>query len=121
MSPRRQNRNQRDERSVNNEGDQADPMQNFADMLAQAMQTGAPAARNRLANRLVNFKDFKAVGPSEFKGTIYPIEAQTWVSEMEKAFVISRVAEEQKTDFATYLIKGEANYWWETKLELVQQ
>lgn len=118
MPPRRQNRNQREEQSVNNEGGQADPMQNFADMIAQAMENRAPTGRGRLRNqpadRLANFKVFKAVGSPEFKGTTDPIEAQTWVKEMEKAFIIARVTEEQKTAFATYLMKGEANYWWET-------
>lgn len=98
MPPRRQNRNQREEQSVNNEGGQVDPMQNFANMIAEAMQNRIPAsrgrARNQPAERLANFKDFKAVGPPEFKGTTDPIEAQTWVKEMEKAFVIVRVAEE---------------------------
>ena len=110
MPPRRQNHNQREERSMNNERNQDDPMQNFTDMIAQAMWTRTPAARGQANNRLANFKDFKAVGPPEFSGTTDPIAAQTWVKEMEKAFIISRVAEEQKTAFATYLMKGEANY-----------
>ncbi|XP_074327977.1 uncharacterized protein LOC141665892 [Apium graveolens] len=33
---------------------------------------------------------------------------------MEKAFALVKVEEDQKTDFASYFLKGEANYWWET-------
>ena len=29
-----------------------------------------------------------------------------------------KVEEEQKTDFASYFLKGEANYWWESKKAL---
>lgn len=34
---------------------------------------------------------------------------------MEKTFEIVCVEETQKNVFATYLLKGEANYWWEAK------
>lgn len=37
---------------------------------------------------------------------------------MEKSFEILGVAEGQKTVFATYIMKGEANYWWEAKRNL---
>lgn len=34
---------------------------------------------------------------------------------MEKSFEILSITEAQKTVFATFLLKGEANYWWEAK------
>ena len=40
---------------------------------------------------------------------------------MEKSFEILRVAEEQKTIFATYMLKGEANLWWESKKNLEEE
>ena len=60
------------------------------------------------------FKDFKNVGPPKFKGTTEPIEAQAWIKEIEKAFVIAGVGDEQTTVFTTYMMKGKANFWWET-------
>ena len=33
---------------------------------------------------------------------------------MEKAFTLVRVEENQKSEFASYFLKGEATYWWET-------
>ena len=114
MSPRRVLRNQEIEESVNNAaGAQPNPMQDFVNMMPEAMRNQVQPVGNQAGNQLANFKDFKAVGPPEFRGTADPIEAQTWVKEIEKAFVIARVAEEQKIIFATYLMKGEANYWWE--------
>ena len=62
---------------------------------------------------MTTLKEFKSVGQPEFKGTTEPLEAQTWVKEIEKAFVITNVAEAQKTSFATYMKKGGANFWWE--------
>ena len=33
---------------------------------------------------------------------------------MEKAFALVKVGAKQKTEFASYFMKGEANYWWES-------
>ena len=52
--------------------------------------------------------------PLEFKGSADPVEANTWLKEMEKAFELVGAGAEQKTKFASYFLKGEANYWWES-------
>ena len=36
------------------------------------------------------------------------------LKEMEKAFALVRVEENQKSEYASYFLKGEATYWWET-------
>ena len=77
MPPRRQVRNPRAEKSVNNVGDQADPMRVFANMLAEALQNRPQHVEEPPTGHLVNFKDFKLVGPPEFSGSTDPIEAQT--------------------------------------------
>ena len=64
------------------------------------------------------FRAFKSLKPPEFQGSADPIEARAWIKEMEKAFEILGIEEAQKTVFATYLLKGEANYWWESKKNL---
>ncbi|XP_063941903.1 uncharacterized protein LOC135149893 [Daucus carota subsp. sativus] len=60
------------------------------------------------------FKSFQAVKPSEFRGTQDPVEAQSWLKEMEKAFTLAVVPEEKKVEYASYFLKDEANYWWES-------
>ena len=52
--------------------------------------------------------------PPEFKGSADPVEANAWLKEMEKAFELVGAGTEQKTKFASYFLKGEANYWWES-------
>ena len=64
---------------------------------------------------VVTFKQFQSVKPPEFDGSTDPIKATTWLKEIEKAFALVKICEDQKTDFASYLLKGEANYWWESK------
>ncbi|KAL8121324.1 hypothetical protein AgCh_018164 [Apium graveolens] len=63
---------------------------------------------------VVTFKQFQAVKPPEFKGSADPVEANAWLKEMEKAFELVGAGTEQKTKFASYFLKGEANYWWES-------
>ncbi|XP_074377066.1 uncharacterized protein LOC141718586 [Apium graveolens] len=33
---------------------------------------------------------------------------------MEKAFALKNVGDNQKVEYATYFLKGEANYWWDS-------
>ncbi|KAL8115084.1 hypothetical protein AgCh_021783 [Apium graveolens] len=55
----------------------------------------------------------QAVNPPEFKGSLEPIEANVWLKEIEKAFILVKVKEKQKVEFASYYLKNEATYWWE--------
>ena len=53
------------------------------------------------------------MNPPEFKGTADPVEAQAWLKEMEKAFDLVGVEDNQKCKFASYYLKSEAIYCWE--------
>ena len=88
---------------MNNEDN---PTQQLVDMMLGVI--------NRPINQNTSFKDFKLVGPPEFKGTLEPVDAQIWISEIEKFFLVTNVSNNQKTTFATFFLKGEANYWWES-------
>ncbi|XP_017228863.2 uncharacterized protein LOC108204079 [Daucus carota subsp. sativus] len=43
-----------------------------------------------------------------------PVAASLWLKEMEKAFTLTQVSDELKTEYASYFLKNEANYWWES-------
>ncbi|KAL8099833.1 hypothetical protein AgCh_032187 [Apium graveolens] len=64
------------------------------------------------------FRAFKSLKPPEFLGSADPVEAQAWLKEIEKSFEILGVEERHKTIFASYMLKEEANYWWESKRNL---
>ncbi|XP_074323602.1 uncharacterized protein LOC141660512 [Apium graveolens] len=64
---------------------------------------------------VITFKQFQSVKLPEFEGSADPTKARAWLKEMEKAFALVKVEVDQKTDFASYFLKGEANYWWESK------
>ncbi|KAL8147109.1 hypothetical protein AgCh_004723 [Apium graveolens] len=56
--------------------------------------------------------------PPELDGSADPTNARAWLKEMEKAFALFKVEEDQKMDFASYFLKGETNYWWKSKKAL---
>nr|XP_017224824.1 PREDICTED: uncharacterized protein LOC108201049 [Daucus carota subsp. sativus] len=112
MPPRRQNRaNNRDDNNDNNnpEPTMAQILQILAQQTANLTQQ-----QERQANPQVTFKNFQSVNPPEFKGSADPIEARIWLKEIEKAFMLVKVRDEQKTEFASYYLKEEATYWWES-------
>lgn len=60
------------------------------------------------------FKSFQTAKPPEFEGSPDPIKARAWLKEIEKAFKLAKVRDEDKADYASYFLKNEANYWWES-------
>ena len=91
-------------------------MDDFMNLLRQNLDRQPPPPPRGPDNTTANaFKAFKALKPPEFQGTADPVEARTWLNEMEKSFEIMGTGDAQKTVFAAYLLKGEANYWWEAK------
>ena len=119
MPPRR--RSQRDQDSEDeHRGPNQNSLQQIVDLLVGALQ-GRIQNLNPLAPQITTFKDFKNVGPSEFKGTTEPVEARAWIKEIEKVFVIARVGEDQKTVFATYMIKREANFFQQANQNRVRE
>ena len=42
---------------------------------------------------VVSFKTFQVINPPEFQRSVDPVEAKTWLKEIEKAFALLRVRE----------------------------
>ena len=122
----------RDENQNEGQGDQGhnprdhqpeNPFNVFMDFIRQHMNPILEQNQNQNSEPPHNvvassFKAFQSIRPPEFKGTADPVEARAWLKEMEKSFEILQVADDQKTVFATYMLKGEANFWWEAKKNL---
>ncbi|KAL8110718.1 hypothetical protein AgCh_026455 [Apium graveolens] len=70
--------------------------------------------QQREVNQTVSFKSFQSVKPPEFKGEVDPVAARIWLKEIEKAFTLTQVSDNLRSDYACYFLKGEANYWWES-------
>ena len=90
MPPRRRQTRQQapPEGSTNNNNEaNANPVQQLVTLLTGALT-------NQLQAQVTTFKEFKAVGPPKFQGSMNPVEAQTWIMEMEKVFYVARINED---------------------------
>ncbi|XP_017239655.1 uncharacterized protein LOC108212440 [Daucus carota subsp. sativus] len=98
---------------------QTDPT--IAQILELLRQQAANQERQQQRQQVpaVTFKTFQSVKPQEFLGSSDPIKARAWLKETDKAFSLAKVGADQKTEFASYFLKEEANYWWESKRALV--
>uniref|UniRef100_A0A2N9GS05 RNA-directed DNA polymerase n=1 Tax=Fagus sylvatica TaxID=28930 RepID=A0A2N9GS05_FAGSY len=56
--------------------------------------------------------EFKRLTPPSFEGSTEPLVAEKWLTEMEKAFRVLKCAEEEKVNYATYMLQGDAYDWW---------
>lgn len=81
---------------------------------AKMEQQAAPAAcpeteEDRMANTLTALKMVSPI----FKGG-YDSEAENWLEEVKKTLDMLGVAESRMVSLASYMLRGEANLWWET-------
>jgi hypothetical protein len=56
--------------------------------------------------------EFKKLTPPSFEGSTEPLVADKWLIEMENAFRMLKSAEEEKVNYATYMLQGDAYDWW---------
>ncbi|XP_015944704.1 uncharacterized protein LOC107469839 [Arachis duranensis] len=67
-----------------------------------------------------SFADFKNIGPPEFRGALDPDKAEEWLKEMEKVFTIFPCTEVQQVNYATFMLKADAEFWWDGARRLLE-
>lgn len=90
----------------------------LADILGQQQQTQQRqmeiiermARKDENRNRLT---EFKKISPPSFSGTANPLEAEDWITAMEKAFGEMGCTEAEKVTYAAYMLQSSAFEWWE--------
>ncbi|XP_057452439.1 uncharacterized protein LOC130744266 [Lotus japonicus] len=55
--------------------------------------------------------DFNRHGPPKFQGEVEPEKADLWIQEMEKIFEALHTPDAEKVNLATFMLKGDAEYW----------
>ncbi|KAL8120801.1 hypothetical protein AgCh_017835 [Apium graveolens] len=79
-------------------------------MLHLTQQQQQQQQQQAVAPPAVTFKQFQAVKPPEFKGSVDPVEANAWLKEMEKAFELVGAGTEQKTKGDLTVAEYEAKF-----------
>lgn len=59
------------------------------------------------------YKAFMHMKPPTYEGERNPAIAEMWLKQVKKALTIVATPEQYKVEFATYLLKGMADNWWE--------
>ncbi|XP_012567426.1 uncharacterized protein [Cicer arietinum] len=81
-------------------------------MNAMAAAMAQQAARDEAASAARALNEFRRQDPPKFKGEHDPDKADLWLQEIEKIFEILHCSDNAKVEYATYLMIGEAEYWW---------
>ncbi|XP_057721338.1 uncharacterized protein LOC130935556 [Arachis stenosperma] len=89
--------------------------------MAAAMQATVAALGNQAGNRNgsdgekgpMTLATFLKVNPPIFREMTDPIEVDSWFQVMERALHAQQVPENQRVEFVTYQLMGEAQHWWQ--------
>jgi len=91
-------------------------MQAIRDMVAALIRNQRPGG-NLESQGLAEFKRNK---PPQFSGGYDPKKYGLWIKEMEKIFRVMNYADNQKVNYAIFMLIGEAEYWWEGSRRLLE-
>src|SRR3954464_7438168 len=69
--------------------------------------------QNQYVGSRSKLSDFQRAHPPNFNQATDPLEADDWLSTMEKKLEIARCDEEDKVPFATHYLEGSAAVWWD--------
>ena len=62
--------------------------------------------------RVDRYQSFNRHDPPIFSGGRDPMIAEEWLDQLEEIFRITRSADQDKVELATYRLRGEAAQWW---------
>ncbi|KAL5538128.1 hypothetical protein UlMin_046157 [Ulmus minor] len=60
------------------------------------------------------YERFRRMKPDEFEGSSNPLVAEEWLSSIQTILDFMHLNEREKVLCATYVLKKDARYWWET-------
>ncbi|XP_022967883.1 uncharacterized protein LOC111467258 isoform X2 [Cucurbita maxima] len=67
-------------------------------------------------------RDFRKYDPPVFEGkTIDPVLVESWVESIETIFEHMKCPEDQKVKCASFMLKGEAHFWWKTAQQTLRK
>ncbi|XP_016168535.1 uncharacterized protein LOC107611087 [Arachis ipaensis] len=71
--------------------------------------------------RTMTLATFLKVKPPKFNGTLVATDDDNWFRGIERSLRAQHVPEGQHVEFVTYMLEGEAAYWWQGIQRLLQQ
>ncbi|KAG6531501.1 hypothetical protein ZIOFF_005315 [Zingiber officinale] len=81
--------------------------------ILQAREQGSTPRRSTPSTQPV-YKQFRELGPTEFKGTTDPIAAEGWIRSLETIFDFMQLTDADKVRCAIFMLRDDARVWWES-------
>nr|VVW53221.1 unnamed protein product [Nymphaea colorata] len=85
---------------------------------SNASPSGDTSAPLREKATAVSYQQFMAMQPPIFSGGGSHDKAKEWIEEVERIFGLLKVLEEDKVNYGSYLLKGDAKNWWQSTSEI---
>uniref|UniRef100_A0A5K1EJ03 Retrotransposon gag domain-containing protein n=1 Tax=Nymphaea colorata TaxID=210225 RepID=A0A5K1EJ03_9MAGN len=85
---------------------------------SNASPSGDTSAPVREKATTVSYQQFMAMQPPIFSGGGSHDKAKDWIEEVERIFGLLKVPEEDRVNYGSYLLKGDAKNWWQSTSEI---
>ncbi|KAF3777431.1 hypothetical protein EJ110_NYTH45830 [Nymphaea thermarum] len=85
---------------------------------SQTSPTGDTTAPPKEKATTVSFHHFMSMQPPVFTGDGSPDKAEEWIEEVERIFEVLEVSGDNKVNFGSYMLKGDAKRWWKSTREI---
>ncbi|XP_038902446.1 uncharacterized protein LOC120089092 [Benincasa hispida] len=94
-------------------------------LLIQNMSNGNTTSYTTPTTNYTNdskiIREFRKFNPSTFDGSsVDPIIAENWITEIETIFRHMNIPEEQKVNCATFMLRADAKFWWDSTQRTVK-
>ncbi|XP_068483293.1 uncharacterized protein [Phaseolus vulgaris] len=80
--------------------------------LGETTRSAATASHVSQSQEHMGLTEFMRHNSPKFTGNVTPDQVDQWIRELEKIFRATSCPEDKKLVFATYLLSGEAEFWW---------
>jgi hypothetical protein len=87
---------------------------------ARAQREAIRDQREEAAAAARELRDFNQQNPSKFNGEHDPDKADLWLEEMEKIFEMLHCTDAKKVEYATFLLRAEADSWWRGEKQIME-
>uniref|UniRef100_A0A5K0UZJ1 Retrotransposon gag domain-containing protein n=1 Tax=Nymphaea colorata TaxID=210225 RepID=A0A5K0UZJ1_9MAGN len=85
---------------------------------SNASPSGNTSAPLREKATAVSYQQFMAMQPPIFSGGGSHDKAKEWIEEVERIFGLLKVPKENKVNYGSYLLNGDAKNWWQSTSEI---
>jgi len=93
----------------------------LVDLLKMGANANREVRQNEEEQRGCTFEQFNKQHPPSFEGLPDAVASENWLLQMEKLMEVMCCTDEQMVSYATFKLTAEAEHWWTSKKDHLQQ